>query len=204
MNIDGYIYTWQSSSNRYWRKNRRIINGTNVGIDLNRNFGPNSYFKQSMAATETYSGPYALSEPENVGIMKFLQSIKSTLHGTLDVHTYSGAVLRPFSVMRDNLVGANEEKLRKLADAVCQALQTSNSEQGGHYNYSSLKGYELYKGVLYSGTFKDMVCLEFNSTPSLTIEMAGDDFVAPVNSIRPAGRDLYEAIMTFAKGILEY
>lgn len=36
-NPDGYVHSW--TQDRLWRKNRRFINETCTGIDLNRNFG---------------------------------------------------------------------------------------------------------------------------------------------------------------------
>jgi murein tripeptide amidase MpaA len=37
VNPDGYVYSW--TTDRLWRKNRRYINETCTGVDLNRNFG---------------------------------------------------------------------------------------------------------------------------------------------------------------------
>src|SRR6185436_17289909 len=39
VNVDGYEYTWASSSNLLWRKNRRNNGNGSFGVDLNRNWG---------------------------------------------------------------------------------------------------------------------------------------------------------------------
>ncbi|RLO02753.1 hypothetical protein DYB28_003603 [Aphanomyces astaci] len=116
VNVDGYKLTWSAPANRLWRKNAR-------GIDLNRNFGPASYFTATNdTASETSDVPY-----------------------------------------------------------------------------TSIAGHELYQGALYSGTFKDMVYLSLDRTPSLTIELRGESgFIASSGSIRRSGDELVEAIGAFA------
>lgn len=37
VNPDGYVYSF--TEDRLWRKNRRVVNYTCTGIDLNRNYG---------------------------------------------------------------------------------------------------------------------------------------------------------------------
>ncbi|ETW01484.1 hypothetical protein H310_06158 [Aphanomyces invadans] len=71
--------------------------------------------------------------------------------------------------------------------------------------YTSIPGHALYQGLLYSGTFKDMVYLTFNRTPSLTIELRGENgFMAPSASIRSSGEELVEAITAFASQLGSY
>ncbi|ETV71674.1 hypothetical protein H257_13112 [Aphanomyces astaci] len=195
VNVDGYKLTWSAPANRLWRKNAR-------GIDLNRNFGPASYFTATNDTTsETYSGPYAMSEPETKGIAAYLESIQSRLRGTLDVHTTAGVVVRPLSVSNAPLQGDDEASMSKVGEAVASAMNNAARSGGGSSDvpYTSIAGHELYQGALYSGTFKDMVYLSLNRTPSLTIELRGESgFMASSGSIRRSGDELVEAIGAFA------
>ncbi|RHY41701.1 hypothetical protein DYB38_009286 [Aphanomyces astaci] len=139
VNVDGYKLTWSAPANRLWRKNAR-------GIDLNRNFGPASYFTATNdTASETYSGPYAMSEPETKGV-------RFTTSPSCD----------------------DEATMSKVGEAVASAMNNA-------------------------GTFKDMVYLSLNRTPSLTIELRGESgFMASSGSIRRSGDELVEAIGAFA------
>ena len=89
VNPDGYDYTW----NVYylWRKNRRpctsneVGGSGNIGVDLNRNWGPSledglggdwsyggSEYASPSCSTDTYRGPYASSEQSHSS-SKFLK-----------------------------------------------------------------------------------------------------------------------------------
>ncbi|KAF0709627.1 Aste57867_5852 [Aphanomyces stellatus] len=194
VNVDGYIFTWAAPANRLWRKNLHAV-------DLNRNFGPASLFQPSTDTTsETYPGVNATSEPETAGITAFLKGLASDLRGTLDVHTTAGMVLWPLSVSTEPLTGKHAAKMTDVGGAVASAMNAASKSV-----YTSIPGYKLYQGALYAGTFKDMVYLMLNQTPSLTIELKGDDtFTAPNDSIRPSGDDLVAAIRTFAAQVHNY
>jgi murein tripeptide amidase MpaA len=59
VNVDGYIYTWEED--RLWRKNRRYVNYTCTGIDLNRNYPYNWRYSPNSCPTNGYSGAEPLS-----------------------------------------------------------------------------------------------------------------------------------------------
>lgn len=59
VNVDGYIYTWDED--RLWRKNRRYVNYTCTGIDLNRNYPYNWRYSPNSCPTNGYSGAQPLS-----------------------------------------------------------------------------------------------------------------------------------------------
>uniref|UniRef100_A0A182JPF8 Peptidase M14 domain-containing protein n=1 Tax=Anopheles christyi TaxID=43041 RepID=A0A182JPF8_9DIPT len=74
-NPDGYEHT--RSLNRFWRKNRSLLDSFDFGVDLNRNFD----YKWDLVVnpddvkfeSETYRGPRPFSESESRAIGKLLQ-----------------------------------------------------------------------------------------------------------------------------------
>jgi murein tripeptide amidase MpaA len=95
-NPDGYSYTWTNV--RLWRKNRRN-NGSNFGVDLNRNFGYQWGFDNSgssgTTSSETYRGPSAFSEPETQAIRDFVLA-HPNIRGYMDYHSYSQLLMWPW------------------------------------------------------------------------------------------------------------
>ncbi|GAB9474326.1 Carboxypeptidase [Globisporangium polare] len=194
VNIDGFRYTF--SGDRLWRKNRRLISGSTYGVDLNRNFGPLQYFGKAGdgPSAETYPGKAPLSEPETAGIYKFLQT--QPLAGALDVHAYSGLVLRPFGNQNAQAAAPYGAKLKTLGDNVKTAIQAGNS-----FTYTSQTAAQLY---LSYGSFMDSIFLEFNKTATLSFEMEGSDFVVDKSVIRPGGLHVFHGIVQFAKELTAY
>ncbi|RLN50843.1 hypothetical protein BBJ29_003558 [Phytophthora kernoviae] len=171
VNIDGYQYT---------------------------NWPPEEYFNldPSDVDAETYPGEYPLSEPSTAGLFDFITSLDG-LSGLVDMHTFGGVVLRPFS----NQAGGGAEpfgsRMKALGESVRKALSTQPDVQ-----YISETGAFLYKAY---GCFDDGMFLHYNLTvPTLTIEVEGDDFVSPQSSIRPVGRNIYLGLRQFAHEALMY
>ncbi|KAF4320922.1 hypothetical protein JM18_005604 [Phytophthora kernoviae] len=198
VNIDGYQYTWEVD--RMWRTSRHLVerHGQHWGVDLNRNWPPEEYFNldPSDVDAETYPGEYPLSEPSTAGLFDFITSLDG-LSGLVDMHTFGGVVLRPFS----NQAGGGAEpfgsRMKALGESVRKALSTQPDVQ-----YISETGAFLYKAY---GCFDDGMFLHYNLTvPTLTIEVEGDDFVSPQSSIRPVGRNIYLGLRQFAHEALTY
>ncbi|GAB9474323.1 Carboxypeptidase [Globisporangium polare] len=198
VNIDGFRFTF-SSGNRLWRKNRRPVttNGTTTyGVDLNRNFGPAAYFGKAGdgPVSETYPGTAVLSEPETAGIFTYLKTLP--LAGAIDIHAYSGLVLRPFGNQYAEAAAPYDTKLKILGDSVTTAIQVGNSA-----TYTSETASTLYPCY---GTVLDSIFLEFNKTASLSFEMEGSDFVVDSSVIRPGGLHVFQGILQFAKELEAY
>jgi len=70
INPDGYIFneTTDPMGGGYWRKNRRMINDSTFGVDLNRNYGfqwgLTNQGSSPNPVSQTYRGPAPFSEPE--------------------------------------------------------------------------------------------------------------------------------------------
>ncbi|GGM47772.1 M14 family zinc carboxypeptidase [Dactylosporangium sucinum] len=110
MNPDGGEYDIATGAYRSWRKNRQPNAGSsNVGTDLNRNWGYNwgcCGGSSGTTSSETYRGPSAFSAPETQRVRDFVlgrrvggvQQIKTHI----DFHTYGKLVLWPFGYTTAN------------------------------------------------------------------------------------------------------
>jgi len=199
VNIDGFIFTWDN--NRLWRKNRRVFSLPNntqaIGVDLNRNFGPAEYFNRDNKPPNagTYPGPYPLSEPETAGIYHYLKTLPD-LKGAIDIHSYSGLVLRPYGFQKPEAIEPFGSRIKKLGDNVRDAIMLNNNE-----TYVSQTAAKLY---LAYGTFMDCVFSEFNFTASLSFETEGQGFLQPRRFIRPAGLHIFQGLKQFAYELEAY
>ncbi|KDO31951.1 hypothetical protein SPRG_03166 [Saprolegnia parasitica CBS 223.65] len=179
VNVDGYMTTWTTATQRYGRKNSR-------GVDLNRNW-PNPFWSTAAGVqrdSDAYPGTHALSEMETSALAAYLGKMQSQLVALVDVHSYAGMVLYPYTDARTTPPPAT----RALVAAVASAMGS---------NYSS--GQRLDDQVLV-GTFRDYGWRTLRK-PSLTIEIAGADFVVPASTIRRSGDDVVAGLYALAKGI---
>lgn len=100
VNPDGYRYNQQTDPNGggMWRKNRRKVNNTEYGIDLNRNYGYqwgyDNIGSSPSPSSDTYRGTAAFSEPETMAMKWFTENHNIQL--MLDYHTYSDVLLYPW------------------------------------------------------------------------------------------------------------
>lgn len=95
-NPDGYEYTW--TTNRMWRKNRRLNSNHNCdGVDLNRNW--DYYYgtgASSNSCSEVYKGTSAFSEPETHALSQAMEKEKDNLILVLSLHSYGQDLLYPW------------------------------------------------------------------------------------------------------------
>ena len=104
VNMDGWTYSW--TTNRMWRKNRRLNPGGSYGVDLNRNWGfqwaalpgPGDTEGLYGSANETfdvYYGTGPFSEPEIQAVRDLAASLPN-LKAFEDIHTFSELYLAPW------------------------------------------------------------------------------------------------------------
>lgn len=106
-NPDGYEYARLADPD--WRKNRTPLEGSEVGVDLNRNYqahyrifgdAPDSTADDIGAsdnpANLTYRGPHAASERETQVLTDFIDT-HANLRGLLDTHAFGRLILFPES-----------------------------------------------------------------------------------------------------------
>ena len=122
-NPDGYDYTFTCgsgaanarcgpgapNSNRLWRKTLRDNNGNGIfgdgqdGVDPNRNYPAKRGIDEEGASNnitgETYRGPYALSEPENLAFDRLLRKVD--FQANVNYHTSGQLLLTPVSYITD-------------------------------------------------------------------------------------------------------
>ena len=104
VNPDGYEYNRTTNPNGggMWRKNRRN-NGGSYGIDLNRNYGPYTYWNapnggsSTEPSSETYRGTAPFSEPEVNNLKNFLAT--RYFKNALNYHTYSNLLIYPYGAL---------------------------------------------------------------------------------------------------------
>lgn len=104
VNPDGYEYNRSTypAGGGMWRKNRRN-NGSSYGVDLNRNYGPYSYWNapnggsSTTPSSDTYRGTAPFSEPETNNIKNFLASRK--IKNALNYHTYGNYLIFPYGAL---------------------------------------------------------------------------------------------------------
>ena len=97
VNPDGYAFSWASSANRLWRKNRQPNADGSVGTDLNRNwgYGWGGVGASASPGNDTYRGPSAFSAPESAAMRDFYAARPQVL-ASIDFHSYSQLLLWPW------------------------------------------------------------------------------------------------------------
>ena len=123
-NPDGYDFTFtcgtgeanemcdyrvQSPNNRFWRKTLRDNNNDGIygnsgdGVDPNRNYpskrGIDEEGASNNISSETYRGPYALSEPENLAVDRLQRRVK--FRANINYHSAGQLLLTPVSYTTD-------------------------------------------------------------------------------------------------------
>jgi murein tripeptide amidase MpaA len=95
-NPDGYQYTF--TTERLWRKNRRLNADGSYGVDMNRNYpgfwGFDDLGSSGQPLTEIFRGTGPASEPETQAIVAFHAAHPPVV--AVSYHTYSGLVLYPY------------------------------------------------------------------------------------------------------------
>ncbi|KAF0720303.1 Aste57867_422 [Aphanomyces stellatus] len=177
VNRDGYQKTW--SGKRYQRKNGNEV-------DLNRNWpNTNPNPRPESPTSETYPGPYKLSENETQGIDTWLSSKSDEIDGSIDVHTYAGLILYAYGDTDE--ASPDEAKFDTLGEAMKAVMG----------NYVQEPAWKLYFAY---GVYPDYAYRTFGK-PSITIEMVGTDFVAPASTIRSRGEELKKGLVEFANQV---
>lgn len=80
-----------------WRKNAYEIEGTIVGVDLNRNYPAYWNYCDGSSGnpqSDAYRGPFAASEPETQSMMNLVNTFKPV--ADISYHSYSELIIHPF------------------------------------------------------------------------------------------------------------
>lgn len=134
VNPDGVEYDIATGSYRSWRKNRQPNSGSsNVGTDLNRNYGYNwgcCGGSSGTTSSATYRGPSAFSSPETKVIRDFVNSRVvggvQQIKAAIDFHSYSKLVLWPYGHTTANTAtGMNADQANTFATLGRQMAATN-------------------------------------------------------------------------------
>ena len=184
LNPDGYSYTW--TNNRNWRKNRRVVNGTPRGVDLNRNYpiGWGGVGSSGNPSSDTYRGTAPFSEPELAGLRIYLdgRAAATGVAYSLDYHSYGQYVIHPLGYTETQ--APDHAALNAVAHVYGNAVEAT-----GGLNYtvgqSSVAQYPA------GGTSEDFYYDEYNSLGG-TIELrptGSPGFELPPSQILPTIRE---------------
>jgi hypothetical protein len=105
INPDGYAFNQKQrpEGGGLWRKNRKEITKDMFGVDLNRNYGPESFWNANNGGSstdpksDTYRGDSPFSEPETQAIRNLIDSFEFGC--ILNYHTYSNLLIYPFAAL---------------------------------------------------------------------------------------------------------
>jgi murein tripeptide amidase MpaA len=191
MNPDGYAYTW--SSDRMWRKNRRVMSGGTIGVDLNRNWaiGWGGEGSAGLPSDQTYRGPAPFSEPETQAIRDFILDHPDII-AYCDLHSYHQLIMYPFGCTTGLPRYPERATYEYLAPAMASTLYAVHHT---HYQYGPVYT-TIYPA---SGVSVDWVYAAA-SRFAFTYELrdTGDyGFVLPVWQILPTCEETFPSLLFY-------
>ncbi|MEY2714576.1 MAG: carboxypeptidase precursor [Planctomycetota bacterium] len=194
-NPDGYVFSW--TTNRLWRKNRRVNSDGTFGVDLNRNwaFQWGGGGASTVPNDDTYRGPSPFSEPESAALRDYFIA-NTTLAGHVDFHSYSQLVLSPWGYT--TALAPNNEAFLALGNEMKDAIRRTN---GLNYTVGPIAS-TLYVA---SGSSVDHA-YGAHGVPSYTIEVRDTGsygFVMPVSEILPNATENYQAALELADATID-
>ncbi len=131
VNPDGYAFNLRLSprGGGLWRKNTRVNEDGETGVDLNRNYGPEEAWdaanggSHERTESELYRGPAAFSEPETRAIRDLCLS--RDIRIAVNFHSFGELYIRPFSYVES----APSDSL--AYDALFRLASRDNGYSGG-------------------------------------------------------------------------
>ncbi|OGU39388.1 MAG: hypothetical protein A2X61_09200 [Ignavibacteria bacterium GWB2_35_12] len=186
VNPDGVAFNEERAPNGggMWRKNRKKINDSTYGVDLNRNYGPQQFWEadNNGSATkpefETYRGESPFSEFETQAMRDFCINHKFRL--ACNFHSYGELIIFPWGAK-------NEETPDSLW------FRSFTKEVTDYNNYSFGRGIQTV-GYEVSGDSDDWMYLAISEKPkifAMTPEVGNDKdgFWPLINRYIPIAQD---------------
>lgn len=115
------------------------------GLDFNRNFP----FVWAPEGIQVGAGPYPTSEPEIRAVVAFL-SAHLNVSGAISYHTFSGAILRPYSDRADDAMPIDDLW-------TFQEIGARGTEITGYPHVSVFHGFRYHPRKVMSGAFDDWI-----------------------------------------------
>jgi len=197
-NPDGYAFS--RDHNRMWRKTRSDNGGILhcKGVDANRNWGFhwNEGGSSNDKCTDTYHGPSAFSEVENVAVSEFIFARKEQLIFYNSIHSYSQLILLPWGFQNDPPADYDEMYARALRGG--DALKNVHGKQ---YETGCIPCM-LY---IASGSSTDWAhgVAEIGFTTSMELRDTGSyGFLLPAEQIVPTAEETWAFHMTVIRELM--
>jgi len=196
LNPDGYEHTW--TNDRMWRKTRSPNAGSIcMGTDPNRNWGAfwGGEGASDLPCSDTYRGPAAFSEVENVAARNFLQFLRPICNLYISIHSYSQFWLLPYGGTRDK--PDDYDELMRVGNLVAAAIKNTNGldflvgtvpdllyvASGGSFDWTKLDN-----------------GMDYGYSPELRPATAGQGgFDIPPVNIIPSGQEMFAGLVVAAR-----
>ena len=201
MNPDGYAYT--HSSDRMWRKNRTVNQGSNcIGVDLNRQF-PVGHLTTGGSAnpcSSTYAGTAPLNQQESAAWDSWIQEIMSYGGGdvvaALSVHSYSQLVMPPYATGKKENERPNNpptiESLMNISNKIGNAIHDTHGVQYTVGQSRDVVGYSC------GGTTADYGYDDLKIPYTMTFELRDTGtygFLLPADQIEPTAEEIINSLI---------
>lgn len=112
---------------------------TEMGVDLNRNYGAASWSNPEGSSTDpcnpTFRGDHPFSEPETRAIRDFMTSHKEELKFNYNFHSYGNMWLWPYNGQKENNIGRiNPDFLSLFEEMYSESKFPKHNLNGNAYN----------------------------------------------------------------------
>lgn len=196
VNADGWTYSWTSTANRMWRKNRRLNPGGSYGVDLNRNWGfqwaavpspadANGSYGSATETLDVYYGTGPFSEPEIQAVRDLAASLPN-LKAFEDIHTFSELYLAPWRYTSAQPPGW--QSLDAFADRQVAVTAAVHGHTYGRNLYRSSGGAIDF---VWNARRAMAISPELRPTPA----PSGGGFAPPASEIVPTGEEHLAAVL---------
>jgi len=202
VNPDGYEYS--HTTTRLWRKNRRSISGSCVGVDLNRNYGFQwmTGGASSDPCADTYAGPSRDSEAETKAVEAAINAYINTWDAFFTIHAYGKWWFTPYGYTGSS-VPPDYSELRAKAQVGANALMAVYRETGWVTGSSAQILYVASGGsddwAYGTAKIKYSHCLELR--PGQTGTDSSYGFTLPEARAPLAGEETFQGIKAFLNSI---
>ncbi|SCU87837.1 LAFA_0E09120g1_1 [Lachancea sp. 'fantastica'] len=202
-NPDGYVYTW--SHDRLWRKNRQqTFYPRCFGIDIDHSFDFQWTGAHDSPCSEDYSGEAPFEALESESWNNYISEAKKeyTVHGYLDLHSYSQEVLYPYAYSCDALP-RDLENLLELSYGLAKAIRRKSGKNYHVLSSCEDRGSDLTPGLGSGSALDYMYHHRAHWGVQLKLRDTGNHgFLLPPKYIVPVGKETYGALKYFCDFIL--
>lgn len=202
-NPDGYVYSW--THDRLWRKNRQQTYFPRCfGIDIDHSFDFHWTGSQNFPCSEDYSGesPFEALEAESWNNYINMTKSEYTIHGYLDLHSYSQEVLYPYGYSCEALP-RDLENLLELSYGLAKAIRKKSGKNYHVLSSCEDRGSDLTPGLGSGSALDYMYHHRAHWAFQLKLRDTGNHgFLLPPKFILPVGKEAYAALKYFCDFIL--